>query len=112
MEKTLRLDLPLLLPDTPDAHGACAQRLAESLETREGVSIAHVRNTESGGGMELCIHYDPALLSLERVREVAKAFGAEITSQFGHLVWQVEGIPDQRRARAVSAQLRSLPGVV
>ena len=112
MDRTLRLDLPLLLPDTPDAHGACAQRLAESLETREGVSSAHLRSTESGGGMELCIHYDPALLSLERVREVAKAFGAEITSQFGHLVWQVEGIPDQRRARAVSAQLRSLPGVV
>ena len=41
MEKTLRLDLPLLLPDTPDAHGACAQRLAESLETREGVSAAY-----------------------------------------------------------------------
>ena len=112
MEKTLRLDLPLLLPDTPDAHGACAQRLAESLETREGVSIAHVRNTESGGGMELCIHYDPALLSLERVREVAKAFGAEITSQFGHIVWQVEGLSNQRRARKVSAQVRSIPGIV
>ena len=112
MDKTLRLDLPLLLPDAPDAHEACARRLTESLEARDGVSSVHIRNSESGGGMELCIHYDPALLPLERIRQVAKAFGAEITAQFGHLVWQVEGIPDQRRARTVSARVRRLSGVV
>ena len=112
MDKTLRLDLPLLLPDTQGARDACVQRLTESLVSREGVERAHIRHAEDGGRAELCIHYDPAVLSLERIRQFAKVFGAEIAAQFGHVVWQVEGILDQRRARTVSAQVRSIPGVV
>jgi len=60
----------------------------------------------------LCIHYDAAVLSLERIRQLAEIFGAEITAKFGHVVWQVDGIPSQRRARTVSARVRQLPGVI
>lgn len=112
MAETLRLDLPLLLPEVPDARDACVRRLTESLESREGVERAHIRNAEDGARAELCIHYDPAVLPLERIRRVAKTFGAEITTKFGHVVWQVDGISDQRRARTVSARLRRLPGVL
>ena len=112
MAETLRLDLPLLLPEVPDARDACVRRLTESLEAREGVERAHIRNVEDGGRAELCIHYDPAVLPLERIRQVAETFGAEIAAKFGHVVWQVDGISDQRRARTVSARVRRLPGVL
>ena len=71
MDETLRLDLPLLLPEVPDARDACVHRLTESLETREGVERAHIRDTEDGRGAELCIHYDPGVLPLARIRQIA-----------------------------------------
>lgn len=112
MAETLRLDLPLLLPEVPDARDACVRRLTEGLESRDGVERAHIRNAEDGQHAELCIHYDPALLPIERIRRVAETFGAEITANFGHVVWQVGGLSDQRRARTVSERARRLPGVL
>ena len=112
MADTLRLDLPLLLPDVPDARDACVRRLIESLEPRDGVERVHIRDEEDGAGAELCIHYDPAVLPLERIRQLAGTFGAEIAAKFGHVVWQVDGIADQRRARTVSENVRRLSGVV
>ena len=112
MAETLRLDLPLLLPEVPDARDACVHRLTESLETREGVERAHIRDTEDGRGAELCIHYDPGVLPLARIRQIAEGLGAQMTDRFGHVVWKVDGIPDQRRARTVSRRVRRLPGVL
>jgi len=112
MADTLRLDLPLLLPEVPDARDACVRRLIESLEPRDGVERVHIRDEEDGAGAELCIHYDPAVLPLERIRQLAGTFGAEIAAKFGHVVWQVDGIADQRRARTVSENVQRLSGVV
>lgn len=112
MAKTLQLDLPLLLPKVPDARDTCVRRLTESLESREGVERAHIRNAEDGENAELCIHYDPTVLSLERVRQVAESFGAKITERYGHVVWQVGGISNQRRARMVGERLRLQPGIL
>ena len=112
MAQTVQLDLPLLLPEVPDARDACVHRLTESLESREGVERAHIRETEDDQGTELCIHYDPGVLPLARIRQIAEALGAQITAKFGHVVWQVGGISDQRRARTVSERVRRLPGVL
>ena len=112
MSQTLRLDLPLLLPDLPDTRDACVRRLIESLGSREGVTRAHVREGEEGREAELCIHYDPAVLSLARIQQIVESLGGEITETFGHVVWQVAGIPDQRRARTVSDRVRRLAGVL
>ena len=112
MAQTVQIDLPLLLPSVPDARDTCVQRLTESMEAREGVKRAHIRNAEDGGHAELCIHFDPAVLPLERVRRIAEIFGAQITAKFGHVVWQVGGISDQRRARAISERVRRLPGIL
>lgn len=112
MSQTLRLDLPLLLPDLPDTRDGCVRRLTESLASREGVTRVHVREGEEGRDAELCIHYDPAVLSLARIRQIAESLGAEITDRFGHVVWRVGGIADQRRARTVGDRVRLLAGVL
>ena len=112
MAQTVQLDLLLLLPEVPDARDACVQRLTESLETREGVERAHIRETEDDQGAELCIHYDPSVLPLAHIRQIAEALGTQITAKFGHVVWQVGGISDQRRAQSVSERVRRLPGVL
>ena len=42
----------------------------------------------------------------------ARAAGATLTARFGHIVWQVEGIEQQRRARTVAELLSRLDGVL
>ncbi len=110
--RTLKLDIPLVLPDLPDSHDGCLRRMTESLATREGVERVHVREGDDNRSAELCIHYDPSVLSLARIEETAKRVGAELTDRFGHVVWKVDGVSNQRRARTVSQRLRSVPGVL
>src|SRR3546814_4037294 len=42
MNDKLELDIPVLLPDLPDAADACLDRLVSTLSKREGVERAHV----------------------------------------------------------------------
>ena len=66
---TLRIDPPLLLPEVPDERGACVARLQALLSLRRGILQTHVRDVD--GKPELCLHYDPALISGEEVRQLA-----------------------------------------
>jgi Cd2+/Zn2+-exporting ATPase len=107
----LRLDIPLILPEVAGAADACVTRLLSDIRAREGVDSAHVRE-QSDGPPQLCIHYDPAIVPLPRIRRVVESSGAAITQRFGHVVWQVDGIPHERRARTVGDRLRRCTGVL
>ena len=111
-EKTLRLDLPVLLPDVPDARDACVARLTDELAATPGVEKAHVLPAENGQPARVCIHYDPARLALPRIRRTAERAGARITGRYGHVVWPVEGLGHQRRARTVARRVQQIAGVV
>ena len=114
MTAKLRLDLPLVLPDVDDERDRCVRRLVDDLEAREGVARAHVVTSDERGEepAELCVHYDPNQLELGRVRQIVERDGARLTSRFGHLLWEVDGIDHARRARMVSERLARLDGVV
>ena len=112
MAKTLQLDIPLLLPDVADASDGCIGRLIADLDGRPGIEQAHVVAAKGDAPAQLCIHYDPDTLPLPRIREIVQAAGAAITERFGHVLWPVEGIAHQRRARTIGDRLRTLPGVI
>ncbi|MBX9629612.1 MAG: heavy metal translocating P-type ATPase [Burkholderiales bacterium] len=112
MTDKLRLDVPILLPDSPDAADGCVKRLIAQLRGREGIEEVHVIPAIASEAARLCIHYDPERMSLSRIREIAMRAGARITQRFGHVLWRVDGIAHPRRARMVSERLRSLPGVL
>ncbi|MBA4758004.1 heavy metal translocating P-type ATPase [Sphingosinicella sp.] len=113
MTETVRLDIELLLPEVPDEADRCLERLSGELQGRPGVEKAHVVAAQGDAPVQLCIHYDPDVVPLERVRQLARSAGAALTDQYQHLLWtDVEGLGHTRRARTVSDRLRQLPGVV
>lgn len=112
MTEKLRLELPLLLPEIDDAADGCVSRLVANLTAREGIRSAHVVEAQGDTPARLCVHYDPDLLSLQRIRELAQREGAKLTERFGHVRWNVEGLSSQRRARNVAERLLRTGGIV
>ena len=110
MSKTVKLELPILLPGTPDASDACVGRLISLLRITEGIERAHV--DEADGDPRLCIHYDPEVLSLAQVRRAAQQAGGSIAARYDHLVGWVEGVRHARHARTLEAALAAEPGVL
>ncbi|GAB3705690.1 heavy metal translocating P-type ATPase [Spirosoma flavus] len=115
MEK-LQIDLPVLLPDLPDEKDHCVRRLIDLLEERAGIDKVHIRDenerTTSDHTSQLCIHYDPQVISLNRVQTLARQAGAEITHRYGHYVGYLNGIRHARHARIVTEQIRDWQGVL
>ena len=112
MPDPLRLDLPVLLPDAPDARDACVTRLTDALAATSGVERAHVVPAEGDRPAQLCLHYDPSAVALPRLRRTAEAAGARITGRYGHVLWPADGLGHQRRARTVTELIKKTPGVV
>jgi Cd2+/Zn2+-exporting ATPase len=112
MTSKLRLDIPVLLPELSDVADACVKRLTADLEARQGVERVHVVAADGEEPAKLCLHYDPEILPLVRIREIARTSGARITARFGHLTWNVSGIGHERRARTVVEKLRSSSGIL
>jgi len=112
MTEKLQLDIPLVLPMVPDESDACVGRLTAILADRPGVERVHILPASGEGPAQLCIHYDPDILSLVRIRELVRSTGAGITERYGHALWQVAGIANARRARTVADRLKQLDGVI
>jgi len=108
----LQLEIPLVLPGVPDVNDACVRRLMAELVGREGIDEVHVLDGHEGKVAQLCIHYQPEVVSLARIRELVEAAGARISEQFGHVLWPVEGIGYERRARTLAERLRKSSGVL
>ena len=111
MEK-IQINLNLLLPEIPDERDACVQRIISLLRGKEGVEKVHLINEEKKDEAQLCFHYDPAIISLDRVQQLAKSAGAKMTERYGHLLIQASGVRQPRHARILEAKLKGIKGVL
>ena len=111
MTEKVVLDLPVLLPDALDGRDRCVVRLTKTLTAARGVDEVHLVDAGGGAPARLCLHIDPATTSVSRVRSLAEGAGAELTEQFGHVLWPVTGINHVRKARSVAEALRRVDGV-
>jgi Cd2+/Zn2+-exporting ATPase len=111
MTSKLHLEIPVLLTDAADQCARCVNRLIESLRGRPGVLDVHVVREAVPSVSKLCIHYDPDLLSLGRIEELARAAGAQISQRYAHHVWRLSQGPNARVARRIARAMRRLPGV-
>jgi Cd2+/Zn2+-exporting ATPase len=106
----LRLDLPLVLPNV-EAGDQCVTRLIDAISGRTGIDQAHVVVADDSEP-QLCVHYQPELISLGRVRELIQSAGAQITARYAHLVFRDNAALHARSARRIADGLRKVPGVL
>ncbi len=110
-EQTLQLQIPVLLPDIQDDRDQCVERLKEWITNySKGIVQAHV--DRKNGEAFLCLHYDPNLLSLEKVRRVAEEAGAAITNQYHHELLSLTGMDCPDCAGSIEHILGRLGGAL
>lgn len=107
--KKLQIEIPILLPKIPDEKDQCVQRLITSLKDEKGVDDVHIKE---GTPAEICIHYDPHVISLKKVKQIAKQSGASLTHRFQHSLIDVKGVRHQRHARNIGEALMKATGIV
>ncbi len=112
MNKT-KIDLAILLPEVPDVRDACVERLQQLLSPIRGIQQVHlVDGDRSVQEAKVCLHYDPSVVSLSDVEQKARAAGARVTEQFGHIVLPLRAIGSEDLAHRIEAGLIALPGVL
>lgn len=110
--KKIKINIDLILPDVPDEKDACVQRIIDELQQRPGIGQVHIVPGTASNKAQLCFHYDPAVITVDRVQRLAEQAGAEITSRYHHLVVEVKGIRHQRQTRLVEALLNKKQGIL
>src|SRR6478672_9107974 len=110
MEKT-RINLDILLPEVPNERDECVARIINRLQYKRGVDKVHVIPEDGSQKAQLCFHYDPSEVSLNRVEQLAKEAGAQVTEHYGHLLVETTGIRQPRHARIIEGQLRRQKGM-
>ncbi len=109
-EKIIEIDIPLLLPEIENDQDDCLVRLQDSLRAHKGVTHVHLHRDQSP--VQLCLHYDPAIVTIDNLRRLAKRAGADIANRYHHDVIPVEGMDCSDCALVLEHSLERLDGVL
>ena len=109
-ERTVRVELPVVLPDVDHHEDQCVERLREKLSQRRGVGEAHLERDH--GRTTLCLHYDADQLTLRDVTRAIERAGGEVTKRYRHESLWITGMDSPDAAAALEPVLRRLPGIV
>ena len=83
MPNDIQLALRIVLPSI-DEDDQCVQLLTERLHSVRGITDAHIVQKGGANNAELCLHYDPNLVSLDQLKQMALQTGAEIANRYCH----------------------------
>src|SRR3990172_7273884 len=89
-EKTIELEIPLLLPGVDAEDDLCLARLEAALQNQKGLHRAHLERDKRP--VTLCLHYDPDTLSLAEVKRLAERAGTGIVNRYHHALIPIEGM--------------------
>lgn len=109
-EKTLELEIPLLLPGIQNEDDACLSRLETALRSHKGLQRAHLERDKRP--VILCLHYDPNTISVEDVRRVAERAGAQIANRYHHDLFTVEGMDCSDCVTVIEHSIGRMEGVL
>lgn len=109
-EKTLQLEIPLLLPQVENEKDQCVERLLERMRMRKGIRQAHVERENHKAN--LCLHYDPALVALNQVQRWAEQEGAAVSSRYRHELLRITDMDCGNCATSIEHILGRVKGVI
>ncbi|HZY30597.1 MAG TPA: cation transporter, partial [Candidatus Methylomirabilis sp.] len=109
-ERTIELEIPLLLPGLQDEADGCLARLETALQAQKGLTRAHLERDRRP--VTLCLHYDPDSLSLADVKRLAQGAGAQIIDRFHHLLLPIEGMDCSDCVDVIEHSLGRIEGVL
>jgi Cd2+/Zn2+-exporting ATPase len=109
MNTSLKLDLELVLPSIR-AQDDCVSQLTQRLKEVKGISQAHI--VPEGQEAQLCVHYDPNLLPLNRLKRVVNETGAAVSQRYKHETIPFAGLDAADSAESVAQELAKLPGML
>ena len=66
MEK-IKINLDIVLPDVPDEKDACVERLISLTKKQKGIEHVHLVPAQESKKAQVCFHYNPDIISLERL---------------------------------------------
>lgn len=108
-ENTITLDIPLLVPNIEDENDSCLEKLEAQLLIYKGIYRAHVK---SGQPPQLCIHYNPNLVSLADVQRAAQKTGSSFTERYRHERIPLSGLLSADDGDSLAQILKGMPGMI
>ena len=109
-EQTIQLDIPLITPDIEDSRDDCLRALERMLENHRGIQRVHVNH--DADPPQLCLHYDPNLVSLAAVQRLAREAGSDFSRQYRHEAIPFSGMTTADAADTLAELLSDLPGML
>ncbi|MBL8049599.1 MAG: cadmium-translocating P-type ATPase [Anaerolineales bacterium] len=110
MEQTIDLEIPLLLPGIENEKDECLVRLETSLQNYKGILRAHIKRDKTP--IDLCLHYDPNLLTLSDVKRLAERAGVEIINRFHHESIPIENMDCSDCSLVIEHSVGRMDGVL
>lgn len=110
MSNKIKLEIESILPGVEAPEDKCVERLADMLQAKSGIDSAHFVTAESGDH-QMCVHFDPSIISVGDVREYAQRSGVKLDERYGH--WAVNSDATYaRRASAIESRISRIHGVI
>jgi len=110
VEKTIELDLQLLLPGVETEDDACLTRLEAALQNQKGLQRVHLERDRRPAS--LCLHYNPGVVSLAEVKRLAERAGARIANRYHHALVPVEGMDCSDCVTVIEHSVGRMDGVL
>lgn len=107
--KKLQIEIPVILPNAIDEKDQCIQKLLSQLKLEKGIDQVHVNDSTPP---EICIHYNPDVIGVKKVKQIAKQNGAILTHRYQHLIIELQGIRHPRNARRIEQALITKKGII
>jgi Cd2+/Zn2+-exporting ATPase len=109
-EKAIDLEIPLLLPGVTDDRDACLVRLEAALKNQKGIQRAHVERDKRP--IDVCLHYDPDVVSLADVKRLAERAGAQIANRYHHALIPIENMDCSDCVTVIEHSVGRIDGVL
>ena len=109
-EKTIELEIPLLLPGVDAEDDLCLARLEAALQNQKGLHRAHLERGKRP--VALCLHYDPDTLSLAEVKRLAERAGTGIVNRYHHALIPIEGMDCSDCVTVIEHSVARMEGVL